>query len=144
VLAGHWDPRYPAAREAVTRLGVEQSVRFLPDVAERDLPALYAGAEVFAFPSLYEGFGLPPLEAMACGTPVLCGAESSLPEVVADAALSVDVRHSEALAAGLAHLLGDQALRRELSARGLQQAARFSWRRTAEATLAVYEDCLRR
>lgn len=141
VVAGHWDPRYPAALEMAERLGLGERVRWLPNVADADLPGLYSGAAVFAFPSRYEGFGLPPLEALACGVPVLCGAVSSLPEVVGDAAVLVDVTSSEALAGGLSRVLSDEALRAELSARGPEQAARFSWRRTAELTLAVYEAC---
>jgi alpha-1,3-rhamnosyl/mannosyltransferase len=139
VIAGHWDPRYPEAREMAKRLGLGGAVRFLPGVAEADLPALLSGAEVFAFPSLYEGFGLPPLEALACGAPVLCGDTSSLPEVVGDAALRVDMGSVAALAGGLAQLLGDTALRERLRAAGPWRAAQFSWRRTAEATLAVYQ-----
>lgn len=139
VLAGHWDPRYPEARATVERLGLGQSVRLVPDVAEADLPALYAGATCFAFPSLYEGFGLPPLEAMACGVAVLCGNSSSLPEVIGEAALMVDVNDTAAITAGLERLLQNDALRAALATAGLQQAARFSWRRTAEATVAVYE-----
>jgi len=138
VLAGHWDPRYPEARVAVERLGLSDRVCFLPNFAEADLPALYSGAEVFAFASRYEGFGLPPLEAMACGTPVLCCNTSSLPEVVGDAAVQV-LPTPEALAAGLAQLLGDAALRVQLRAAGPQRAAQFSWRNTAETTLSVYE-----
>jgi alpha-1,3-rhamnosyl/mannosyltransferase len=138
-IAGHWDPRYPQARELAGRLGLGSTIRFLPGVAEADLPALLSGAEVFAFPSLYEGFGLPPLEALACGAPVLCGDMSSLPEVVGDAALRVDTRSVAALAGGLMRLLSDDALRERLRAAGPRQAAQFSWRRTAEATLAVYE-----
>jgi glycosyltransferase involved in cell wall biosynthesis len=139
VIAGHWDPRYPEARELAEQLGLGSAVRFLPGVAEADLPALLSGAEVFAFPSLYEGFGLPPLEALACGAPVLCGDTSSLPEVVGDAALRVDTRNVAALAGGLAQLLGDAALRQRLRAAGPLRAAHFSWRRTADATMAVYE-----
>jgi alpha-1,3-rhamnosyl/mannosyltransferase len=139
VIAGHWDPRYPEARELAERLGLGTAVRFLPGVNEADLPALLSGAEVFAFPSLYEGFGLPPLEALACGAPVLCGDTSSLPEVVGDAALRVDTGSVAALAGGLAQLLGDESLRERLRAAGPPRAARFSWRGTAEATLAVYE-----
>jgi glycosyltransferase involved in cell wall biosynthesis len=139
VIAGHWDPRYPEARELADRLGLGTAVRFLPGVAEADLPVLLSGAEVFAFPSLYEGFGLPPLEALACGVPVLCGDTSSLPEVVGDTALRVDTRSVAALAGGLAQLLGDAALRERLRTAGPSHAAKFSWRRTAEATLAVYE-----
>jgi alpha-1,3-rhamnosyl/mannosyltransferase len=138
VIAGHWDPRYPEARELAARLGLEAAVLFLPSIAEADLPALLSGAELFAFPSLYEGFGLPPLEALACGAPVLCGDTSSLPEVVGEAALRVDTRNTMALAAGLARLLNDAALRETLHTAGPRRAAQFSWRRTAEATLAVY------
>jgi glycosyltransferase involved in cell wall biosynthesis len=138
VLAGHWDPRYPEAQVAVERLGLSRQVRFLPNFAEADLPALYSGAEVFAFPSRYEGFGLPPLEAMACGAPVLCCNTSSIPEVVGDAAVRV-APTTETLAAGLARLLGDDALRMQLRATGPQRAAQFSWHKTAEATLSVYE-----
>jgi alpha-1,3-rhamnosyl/mannosyltransferase len=139
VIAGHWDPRYPEARDLAEQLGLGTAVRFLPGVAEADLPALLSGAEVFAFPSLYEGFGLPPLEALACGAPVLWGDTSSLPEVVGDAALRVDTRSVAALAGGLAQLLDDTALRERLRAAGPPRAANFSWRRTAEATLMVYE-----
>jgi alpha-1,3-rhamnosyl/mannosyltransferase len=138
VLAGHWDPRYPEAQSAVERLGLSHQVRFLPNFAEADLPALYSGAEVFAFASRYEGFGLPPLEAMACGAPVLCCNTSSLPEVVGDAAVRV-APTPEALATGLTQLLGDAVLRARLRAAGPQRAAQFSWRKTAEATLSVYE-----
>ena len=138
VIAGHWDPRYPQARQMVTQLGIEEHVRFLPGVAEADLPALYGGAELFAFPSLYEGFGLPPLEAIACGAPVLCCNTSSLPEVVGEAALLVKPT-TEALSDGLMRLLKDAALRENLSAAGLRRAALFSWHRTAAATLATYE-----
>lgn len=139
VVAGHWDPRFPAARHAVERLRLGDRVRFLPNVADADLPALYAGATVFVFPSRYEGFGLPPLEALACGAPVLCGNVSSLPEVVGAAALKVDMNSVDELARGLAQLLHDGALRRSLAEAGPIQAARFSWRQAAGATLAVYE-----
>lgn len=138
IIAGHWDPRYPEARRVVAERRLEEVVRFIPGVAEGDLPALYSGATVFAFPSLYEGFGLPPLEAMACGAPVLCGNTSSLPEVVGDAALMVDPASIAGIASGLERLLDDGALRAALRAAGLERAAAFSWRRTAEATLVVY------
>jgi alpha-1,3-rhamnosyl/mannosyltransferase len=138
VIAGHWDPRYPQARTAAERLGLDDTVRFLPGVPEADLPALYCGAEIFAFPSHYEGFGLPPLEALACGAPVLCCDTSSLPEVVGAAALRV-APTATALANGLAKLLTDDALRARLRAAGPRQAALFSWQSTAKATLVVYE-----
>ena len=138
VIAGAWDERYPEAKQRVTALGLNDSVMFLGPVAEADLPALYAGAELFVFPSLYEGFGLPVLEAMACGTPVICSNVSSLPEVAGTAALQVDPRDTDALAAAMDRVLGDEALAEELRQRGLQQAARFTWAQTAQQTLAVY------
>jgi glycosyltransferase involved in cell wall biosynthesis len=143
VIAGHWDPRYPQARAAAERLGLGDSVRFLPGIPEADLPALYSGAALFAFPSRYEGFGLPPLEALACGVPVLCCDTSSLPEVVGAAALRVAPTPA-ALADGLAQLLTDPALRAALREAGPRRAALFSWPRTAEATLAVYENAARK
>lgn len=143
VIAGHWDARYPDVQRLRHELGLAASVQLLPDVAENDLPALYAGADVFVYPSLYEGFGLPVLEAMACGVPLVCGAHSSLPEVTGAAAVLVDVANPAAIASGLAQLLSDPALRSRLRAEGLQRAQRFSWQRTAAMTLAVYEALLR-
>jgi alpha-1,3-rhamnosyl/mannosyltransferase len=143
VLAGHEDPKHPELRRLLARLGPETRVRQIAGVPDADLPALYGGAALFAFPSLYEGFGLPPLEAMACGAPVLCARASSLPEVVGDAALLVDPHSVEAIAAGLARLIGDAGLRAELRARGLRRAHEFSWRRTALGTLRAYGAALR-
>jgi alpha-1,3-rhamnosyl/mannosyltransferase len=142
VIAGHWDPRYPEAQALVERHCLQAAVRFLPGVAEADLPALLSGAEVFAFPSLYEGFGLPPLEALACGAAVLCGNTSSLPEVVGEAALRVSTRSAAALAHGMAQLLSNAELRQQLRAAGPQRAALFSWHKTAAATLEVYQGLL--
>jgi alpha-1,3-rhamnosyl/mannosyltransferase len=138
VIAGHWDERYPEARERAAALGLGGSVRFLGAVAEEHLPALYAGAELFVFPSLYEGFGLPVLEALACGVPVVCSNSSSLPEVAGDAALLVDPLDVPAMAQALGRVLGDLSLQQELCARSLARAALFSWERTARETLAVY------
>ena len=106
-------------------------------VAAEHLPALYRRAEALAYPSLYEGFGLPPLEAMACGTPVLAAATTSLPEAVGDAAVVADPASVEALAEGLARVLFDAELRRDLRARGLARAAQFSWSRTAGRLLEI-------
>jgi glycosyltransferase involved in cell wall biosynthesis len=117
---------------------VRQDVRFFGFVPEHTLAALYRLASVFAFPSLYEGFGLPPLEAMACGTPVLTSSISSLPEVVGDAALLVDPYSVEDIAAGLRRLLDDEALRADLVTRGRARAGDFSWERSVKAIHASY------
>ena len=114
-------------------------VRVLDYVPDEDLAGLYTGARVFAFPSLYEGFGFPILEAMACGTPVVCANSSSLPEVAGDAALLVDPADVPALTQALARVLADPALRATLVDRGSEQVARFSWDKAAGETLAVLE-----
>lgn len=139
VLAGHYDPRYPEVQQEVQKQRMGRHVSFLHNVKESDLPALYSGAEVFAFLSYYEGFGLPPLEAMACGVPVVCAYASSLPEVVGEAALLVDPFDTEEIAWGLRQLLASPSLRAHMRAQSLQRARTFSWERTARATLAVYE-----
>ena len=112
-------------------------------LADDDLPIVYNGAAALAFPSLYEGFGLPALEALACGLPTLTSATSSLPEVVGDAALTVDPLDTDAITDGLWQLLTDAGLRAELRARGLERARGFSWARAAAATLATLEEAAR-
>jgi alpha-1,3-rhamnosyl/mannosyltransferase len=144
VIAGHQDPRFPQAQERARDLGIAGQVRFIGEVDNADMPALYSACDLFVFPSLHEGFGLTPLEAMACGAPVACSNTSSLPEVAGDAALLFDPTDTAQIAAACARVLGDAALRADLRQRGLRQAARFSWRSTAEATLAVYRDLSRR
>jgi glycosyltransferase involved in cell wall biosynthesis len=126
-----------AIERRTSELGVADQVRFTGYVADDDLPALLSGALAFVFPSLYEGFGMPVLEAMACGTPVLTSTTSALPEVAGDAALLVDPDSTAAIAAGLAQLTGDPALRDDLSARGRARAATFTWDSCADRTLAV-------
>jgi glycosyltransferase involved in cell wall biosynthesis len=108
-------------------------------VAQEDLPALYSGAEIFAYPSLYEGFGLPPLEAMASGVPVLTSKTSSIPEVVADAGVLVDPADIDSIQEGLYRLMTNEQLRRELSERGLNRAQSLSWDRTADETWRILE-----
>lgn len=118
-------------------LGAAGRVRMLGYLPDADLPALLSGATAFLFPSLYEGFGMPVLEAMACGAPVLTSTTSSLPEVAGDAALLVDPADTAAIAAAIGRLAADAALRAELRARGLARAASFTWERCARETLAV-------
>ncbi len=139
VIAGPWLPEYPEPRLRAEALGLgPQSIRWLGRIAEEDLPALYAAATLFIFPSLYEGFGLPVIESMACGTPVVCSNTSSLPEVVGDAALQFDPRAVDDMRTVIVGALSSPELRLELSRRGLTRAAGFSWTRTAQETLAVY------
>jgi glycosyltransferase involved in cell wall biosynthesis len=137
-LPGRDSPFFPDPRRLVGELGVEERVIFIGWVSEEDKPALLSGATVFVFPSLYEGFGLPALEAMACGTPVIASDRSSLPEVVGEGEILVEPRDVEALAEAMEVLLVDDALRAELRQRALVQAAKFSWEQTALETVAVY------
>jgi len=122
----------------VRRLELEEHVHFTGYVAEGDLPALYSGASVFVYPSLYEGFGIPPLEAMACGCPVVTSNCSSLPEVVGDAALQADPNDVMQITQAMERVLTDEALAQEMRQKGLRRAEQFSWRRCAEETIAVY------
>jgi len=127
----------------VEELGLQDEVLFSGYVADEDLPALYSMAEVFAFPSLYEGFGLPPLEAMACETPVVASNVSSLPEVLGDAALSVDPLDVPTLAQAMLRVLNDAALRAALVRRGVAQARKFTWEQAAGKLLEVYTEARR-
>jgi glycosyltransferase involved in cell wall biosynthesis len=121
------------------RLELAEHVHFTGYLADDDLPALYSAAELFVFPSLYEGFGLPPLEAMACGTPVVTSNVSSLPEVVGDAALLVDPHDVANLAATIERALADRTLWTDLRQRGLERARWFTWERAAIATIGAYQ-----
>jgi glycosyltransferase involved in cell wall biosynthesis len=144
LIAGRQGWLYRATFDHVKRTGMEHAVDFLDYVPDADLPALFAACDAFVFPSLYEGFGLPPLEALACGAPVVCSNTSSLPEVVGDAALLVDPRDAGGLAAAIERVITDGALRDALRAKGIAQAAQFSWERTARETLAVYGAVVRK
>jgi glycosyltransferase involved in cell wall biosynthesis len=122
----------------VQTLKIEDKVVFTGYVPEKDLPALYNGACLFVYPSLYEGFGLPVLEAMSCGTPVVTSNVSSMPEIVGDAGILVDPHDVHQLTEGLIKVISDDNLGRSLRQRGLERAAHFSWERTARETLQVY------
>ena len=138
VIAGRKDPRYYPGLEAETEaLGLQTRVSFLDYVPVEDLPALYAGADVFIHPSVYEGFGLPILEAMACGTPVIASRTSSIPEVAGNAAMLVDPGDASAIASGLETVLGDRRIREGMQQKGLAQAAQFGWGATAVAILNI-------
>ena len=138
LIAGAWDDQYPEAKQQVAHHRLGDRIRFLGPIDDADLPALYSAAMAFVFPSLYEGFGLPVLEAMACGVPVACSAASSLPEVAGDAAFYFDPKDVGSIALALRALIGDSALRANLSQRGLQRASEFTWRSTASKTLDLY------
>ncbi|MDM8527714.1 glycosyltransferase family 1 protein [Anaerolineales bacterium HSG24] len=138
VIGGGKGWQYETIYNEVTRLGLENRVRFIGFVADEDLPALYNAATIFAYPALYEGFGLPALEAMACGTPVLVANTSALPEVVGQAGRLVDPYNVPALAQSMVELLTDEAQRQQLRQAGLHQAAKFSWAEMATNLIALY------
>jgi len=140
VIIGDTLSQFPAVRQTVIRSRVEQMVRFLGFVPFDTLRCFYQAAAAFVFPSRYEGFGLPPLEAMACGTPVVTSNVSSLPEVVGDAAILVNPENVFDIARGIRDALLDEPLRAELIRRGREQASRFSWERTAREVLEVYQE----
>jgi glycosyltransferase involved in cell wall biosynthesis len=139
VLTGWHTSRFQLVLDLIDRLDLASRVRVLGHVPDESLPGLYAGAAVFTLPSLHEGFGLPVLEAMACGTPVLASNVYALPEVCGDAAELVDPQSVEGIAVGLQRLLDDEEWAAELRARGLERAAGFTWRRAAEKHLEAYE-----
>jgi glycosyltransferase involved in cell wall biosynthesis len=143
VIIGDEISQNPAVRRAAQQSRAGNAVRFLGYVSVETLRAFYESAELFAFPSLREGFGLPPLEAMACGTPVVTSNVSSLPEVVGDAAILVSPDNVFEIARGIKDVLLSETLRRDLILRGYEQVRRFSWERTARQVLDTYIDVYR-
>ncbi|MBN1503588.1 MAG: glycosyltransferase family 4 protein [Candidatus Eisenbacteria bacterium] len=145
VIAGdvQSEPEFPELERQVRAEGIRDRVRLLGFVPTEECPALYSASDCFVFPSLYEGFGLPVLEAMACGTAVISSDRSSLPEIVGDSGLTVDCEDVDAVASAMAAVLGNESLRRDLAERGVKRARLFSWDKTASQTLAVYEEVAR-
>jgi len=143
VLVGGKGWYYEALFERISKLGLGKDVYFAGYAADRDLPYWYSAAEAFVYPSLYEGFGLPPLEAMACGVPVIVSRASSLPEAVGEAGLLVEPDDPQALAEAISLLLEDADLRERLRRAGFERAAQLTWRRTAQRTAAIYLHILR-
>jgi len=142
LIIGDEISKYATLRRAVHRYKLHKHVRFFGFVPNQTLAVLYRLAAVFVFPSLYEGFGLPPLEAMASGTPVITSNVSSLPEVVGDAALLIDPMQPDAIAAAIRRVLSDPALREDLRARGLRRAREFSWERSIGRVRQIYDEVL--
>jgi glycosyltransferase involved in cell wall biosynthesis len=140
VLVGKSGWLYDETLRALKETGVADTVVLTGYVPQEDLPALYSGALCFVYPSYFEGFGLPPLEAMKCGAPVIVGNKTSLPEVVGDAALTVDPFDVEAIASAMQRVIESPALREELSIKGQARAETFDWRETARKTLAIYQE----
>jgi glycosyltransferase involved in cell wall biosynthesis len=139
VIAGKKGWLYDTIFERVQQLNLTNQVIFTGYVEDQDKPALLSGALAYVFPSLYEGFGLPILEAMACGTPVLTSNISSCPEVAGEAALLVDPHNTDEIAAGLTKLITDSNLRRQLVERGYQQIQNFSWYKAATQIFEILE-----
>jgi glycosyltransferase involved in cell wall biosynthesis len=138
-IAGGQGWLYEDTLRTVRELKLENKVRFLGRVSDLELITLYSLADVFAFPSFFEGFGIPPLEAMACGAPVITSNTSSLPEVTGDAAIQVDPHDIHALANAIARLLGDEHLREKLRQKGYLQAQKYTWSKAAHKMLSVYQ-----
>ena len=143
VLVGKCAWLYDETLRALDETNIKDDVVLTGYVPETDLPALYSGALCFVYPSYFEGFGLPPLEAMKCGAAVIVGNRTSLPEVVGDAALAVDPFDVDAIAGAIKKVVNDSALRKDLSVKGQERAREFNWRETARKTLAVYEEIAR-
>jgi glycosyltransferase involved in cell wall biosynthesis len=144
VIVGKRGWLYDETLRALEETRAGDSIVLTGYVPESDLPALYSGALCFVYPSFFEGFGLPPLEAMKCGAPVVVGNATSLPEVVGDAGLKVDPFDVSAIAKGIGELIYNAALREELRVKGLERATMFDWRNTAQQTLRVYEQVARK
>jgi glycosyltransferase involved in cell wall biosynthesis len=143
VIGGKQDHGFQEVLRRSNPTGERSHVRFVGFIPDASLSAFYSAAVCLVYPSLFEGFGLPVLEAMACGTPVVASSRSALPELVGDAGLLVDPENVEALAQAMARILADRDLREDLGQRGLARSGQFSWAETARQTLSVYHDAAR-
>ena len=143
IIGGNLAWKYDAILTHIRQLGLGERIRLIGRMSDEDLPKWYGACAAMAYPSLYEGFGLPPLEAMACGAPVVTSNVAALPEVVGDAGIAVDPTDVRALAEALRRVLSDHGLRAEMRARSLARAAHFTWERTAALTLESYHRAAR-
>ncbi len=143
VIAGKFGWGYDEVLRTVESLGLKDRVHFPGYIAQQDLPLVYNQASLFVYPTLYEGFGLPALEAMACGVPIVTTAISSLPEIVGEAGVLVPPDNLEALSQAMSIVLTDLSLREHLAEVGPERAAQFTWNRTAQETLQVYKQVLK-
>jgi glycosyltransferase involved in cell wall biosynthesis len=144
VLVGRLGWMHKEVIGQVRELNLEDAVLFLGYVPQQDLPLIYNLASLFVYPTLYEGFGLPVLEAMACGVPVITSNVSSLPEIVGEAGLLTPVNELEALYKTMIRALTDTSLRKDLISKGIKRAAKFSWAKTAQLTLQVYQRAMQK
>lgn len=140
VIAGQKDQKYKEVFSTIEKSGLDKDIMFIGNVDHRFLPAIYNMASLFIYPSLYDGFGFPPLEAMACGIPVVTSNVSSLPEIVGDAALLVDPYNIEAMAEAMWKVLNNKELSRVMAEKGIKRAAKFTWERCAKETLKIYSN----
>jgi glycosyltransferase involved in cell wall biosynthesis len=142
VLAGKPGWKFEEVKEAIDRLHLQSAVTYLGRVPDEDLPGLFSGAEVFVYPSFVEGFGLPVLEAMACGTPVLASQSGAIPEVGADAALYFDPKRVEHMAQQMVRLVQDKSLAQELIKKGYERVRHYTWEKTAQNLILLWEKLL--
>ena len=140
VIAGTKRGKYKEIFETIDKLNLQNDIVFTGYISDEDLPALYNAADLFVYPSLFEGFGLLPLESMACGTPVITSNTSSLPEVVGDAGIMIDPHDVDRLADAMHEVLSNDRLREDMIKKGLERAKMFSWEKCAKETLKVYEE----